>query len=67
MTSHLPADSGAGERWEATGTFRTTPRMSNPWKRDGKLVCNERFKIHLSLVLINGAQWADMALHQKHL
>ncbi len=29
---------------------------SDPWKRDGKLVCNEGFKIHSSLVLINGAQ-----------
>ncbi len=26
------------------------------WKRDGKLVCNEGFKIHSSLMLINGAQ-----------
>ncbi len=43
----------------ATGrcaTFWTTPRMSDPWKREGKLVCNERLKIHLSLVLIVRAQ-----------
>ncbi len=28
----------------------------NTWKRDSKLVCNEGFKIHSSLMLINGAQ-----------
>ncbi len=28
--------------------------MSDPWKRDSKLVYNEGFKLHLSLVLING-------------
>lgn len=42
---------------------------SDPWKRDGKVVCNEGFKFHSSLMLINGAQrsWEDMTLHQKHL
>ncbi len=37
--------------------------MSDPWKLDVKLVCNEGFKID---VLINGAQQADMTLHHKH-
>ncbi len=32
-----------------------------------KLVWNEGFKIHSSLVPIHGAQQADMTLHQKHL
>lgn len=36
-------------------------------ERDSKLVCHEVFKIHSSLVLIRGAQLADMPLLQKHL
>lgn len=34
---------------------------------NGKEVCNEGFKNYLSIMLINGAQLADMLLHQKHL
>lgn len=36
-------------------------------ERDSKLVCNEVFKIHSSLMLISGAQLADMLLLQKYL
>ncbi len=31
-------------------------RVSDPWKRDGELVCNKGFKIHSSLVLIKRAE-----------
>lgn len=36
-------------------------------KETGKQLCNKGFKIHSSLVLINGAQRGDILLHQKYL